>query len=211
MKSKLDLASWPRKDHFHFFKAFDEPFFGICVDVDCTPTYEEAKRKGESFFLHYLFKSLDAANAIPEFKYRINKEEVYIYDQVDASPTINRPDGTFGFSYIKYAPDFSIFKETAQEEIARVQSSKGLDPAVSGENVIHYSSVPWIKFKSISHARNFKYEDSCPKIAFGKMTRTKDKLYMPVSIHVHHALMDGIHVSRFLEEFQTRLTTREAF
>jgi chloramphenicol O-acetyltransferase type A len=28
---------------------------------------------------------------------------------------------------------------------------------------------------------------------------------MPVSVEVHHALVDGIHVGRFLERFQTLL------
>jgi chloramphenicol O-acetyltransferase len=28
---------------------------------------------------------------------------------------------------------------------------------------------------------------------------------MPVSVEVHHALMDGLHVSRFFDRFQTGL------
>jgi chloramphenicol O-acetyltransferase len=39
--------------------------------------------------------SLRAANAIPSFKYRIAGQDVIVYDQVNASPTINRKDGTF--------------------------------------------------------------------------------------------------------------------
>jgi chloramphenicol O-acetyltransferase type A len=75
-------------------------------------------------------------------------------------------------------------------------------PAVSGENVIHYSSLPWINFKSISHARSFSFKDSSPKISFGKMTIQQDKKIMPVSVHVHHALMDGYQVSQFIDLFQ---------
>jgi chloramphenicol O-acetyltransferase len=32
---------------------------------------------------------------------------------------------------------------------------------------------------------------------------------MPVSIEVHHALLDGIHVARFLEYFQNALREAE--
>jgi len=101
-----------------------------------------------------------------------------------------------------YKADFNLFTETAATEIERVKSSTGLIPAISGENVIHYSSLPWINFTSISHARAFRFKDSCPKISFGKMLEQNGRLQMPVSIHVHHALMDGFHVGQFINLFQ---------
>ena len=202
MKYKLDIESWPRKDHFNFFSKFEEPFFGVCVQVDCKNAYEIAKQKEQSFFLKYLHASLVAANQIEPFKYRIIEDEVWVFDQVNASPTINRPDGTFGFAYMDYFEDFEEFSQSAQKEIERVQNSSGLVPAGSGQNVIHYSSIPWINFTSISHARSFSFKDSCPKISFGKLSENK---MMPVSIHVHHALLDGFHVGQFIEAFQNQL------
>lgn len=202
MKKELDIENWERKDHFNFFKNFEEPFFGVIVDLDCTSAYKYCKENELSFFLYYLHKSLKAANKIEPFKYRIIDEKVMMFDKVNASPTINRPNGTFGFAYIDYLEDFSQFKKSAEKEIDRIQNSSGLVPAVSGENVIHYSSIPWIKFTSISHARSFSFKDSCPKISFGKMTENNGRRAMPVSIHVHHALMDGFHVGKYIEEFQ---------
>ena len=207
MKQLLDLNTWARKDHFHFFGRFEEPFFGVCVDIDCTATYEQAKATGSSFFLLYLHKSLAAANEIVPFRYRITDGEVWIYDQVHASPTINRPDGTFGFAYMDYYEDFSEFEVHSKTETERVRNSSGLVPAISGENVIHYSSLPWINFTAVSHARSFSFKDSCPKISFGKMREEGDRKFMPVSVHVHHALMDGYHVGQFLENFQQRMST----
>lgn len=205
MKRVLNINEWNRKDHYLFFKQFEEPFFGVCVNVDCTKAYAKAKEEGLSFFLYYLYQSLAAANAVEPFRYRINGEEVLVYDEVHASPTINRPDGTIGFSYMNYHSDFKTFLQYAREETERVRSGTGLVPAVSGENVIHYSSIPWLAFTSLSHARSYSFKDSCPKISFGKMTEHEGKRTMPVSIHVHHALMDGYHVGEFVEEFQKRL------
>jgi chloramphenicol O-acetyltransferase type A len=164
--------------------------------------YAAAKEKGVSFFLYYLHKALGAANSVEAFRYRIGGNEVFLYEKVNASPTINRPDGTFGFSYIDYHSDFNDFETEAQKEIERVQNSKGLVPAVSGENVIHFSSIPWINFTSLSHARSFSFNDCIPKVSFGKMTEANGIKTMPVSIHVHHALMDGYHVGQFVEAFQ---------
>lgn len=208
MKQILDLNTWARKDHFHFFNQFDEPFFGVCVQIDCTNAYAEAKNQGYSFFLYYLYQSLLAANRIPAFRYRIEEDLVWVHDQVHASPTINRPDGSFGFAYIDFKEDFQEFLTSAEMEITNVQQSTGLFPSASGDCVIHYSALPWLDFTSMSHARHFAFKDSSPKISFGKMTVSAGRRSMPVSIHVHHALMDGYHVGQYVELFQQLMNSK---
>lgn len=207
MKQLLDLNTWERKDHYQFFKQFDEPFFGVCVQVDVSQAYQVAKAQGISFFLYYVYQSLAAANSVEPFRYRINGDEVWVYDQIHASPTINRPNGTFGFAYFDYSTDFQQFLAQAEGEINKVQNSTGLVPALSGENVIHYSSIPWINFTGLSHARAYSFPDSCPKISFGKMTVEAGRRLMPMSVHVHHALMDGFHVAQYIDRFQELLNT----
>jgi chloramphenicol O-acetyltransferase type A len=202
MKTKLNIETWNRKSQFDFFKQFEEPFFGVTVTVDCTIGYDNAKTINASFFLYYLHKSLMAANNTEAFKYRIEDNDVIVYDKVNASPTINRPDGTFGFSYMDYYESFDAFAAAAKKEIENVQQTVGLIPASSSENVIHYSSIPWINFTSLSHARQFSTNDSIPKISFGKMITENGKRTMPVSIHVHHALMDGYDVAKYIDLFQ---------
>lgn len=207
MKEKIDINTWIRKDHFNFFSAFEEPFFGVTVEVDCTASYKQAKEMGVSFFLLYLHKSLLAANKIEPFKYRIIDAEVWKFDEVHASATINRGNGTFGFSYMDFYEDFNNFNVHAKTEIEKVENSTGLIPASSGENVIHYSALPWLNFKSLSHARNYSFNDSCPKISFGQVRDKGKRKIMSVSIHVNHALMDGFHVSQFVNAYQELLNT----
>jgi chloramphenicol O-acetyltransferase type A len=202
MNKKLDIERWERKEHFHFFKDFEEPFFGMTVDIDCTQAYMRCKEQGWSFFLYYLHKTLLAANATEPFRYRIDNGEVLIFNHVHASATIARPNETFGFSFIQFEQDQGLFTHAALEEIERVRNSQGLVPGSTKANVIHFSSVPWVKFTSLSHARKFSRQDSCPKIAIGKVTERNGRKEMPVSIHVHHALMDGYHVGQFVEAFQ---------
>ena len=205
MKKLIDIESWNRKEHFNFFLKFSEPFFGVTVRVDCTKAYTKAKEKQVSFFLYYLYRALKTANKIDNFKYRIIDSQAYEFETISASPTIDRPNGTFGFAYMDYNENEEIFHQKALEEIKKVQNTNSLLPAVSSENVIHFSAIPWIDFTSISHARSFSHPDSCPKIWFGKMTETNGIKSMPISIHVHHALMDGYHVGQFIDQFQQLL------
>lgn len=204
MKRKLDLNTWPRKEHFEFFSKFEEPFFGIVANIDCTKAYETSKKNGVSFFLFYLHKTLSAVNAVENFRYRIENDEIFIYDKIDASATLTRDDNTFGFSLIPFSSDFETFKESALQEIERVRNTTGLfTRSFEADNLIHFSAIPWIDFTSLSHARSFTFPDSCPKISIGKMTIAEDgKRTMAVSVHVHHGLMDGFHVGEFFTKFQ---------
>lgn len=208
MREKIDINNWLRKDHFNFFNTFEEPFFGVTLDFDCTATYQEAKDLGVSFFLLYLHKSLLAANQIENFKYRIIEGEVWKYDEVNASATINRGNGTFGFGYMDFYQDFLEFRKYALLEIEKVENTTGLIPASSGENVIHYSALPWLNFTSLSHARNYSYKDSCPKISFGKVSEDNGRKIMSISIHANHALVDGFHIAQFADAYQELLNKK---
>jgi chloramphenicol O-acetyltransferase type A len=204
MKTRLDIENWNRKEHFLFFKQFEEPFFGLTVEIDCTKAYGTAKQLESSFFVYYLHKTIVAVNAIEPFRCRIIDDAIYIYDTIDVSATIMRADNTFGFSLILYSPDFDVFAANALSEIERIQNTTGLfTREFAIDNLIHFSAVPWVDFTSLSHARSFTFPDSCPKISFGKMKIAADgKRTMPMSIHAHHGLMDGFHVGQFIDCFQ---------
>ncbi len=204
-KIKLDVDAWARRDHFKFFNQFEEPFYGVCVHVDCTNAYKAAKQIGVSFYMYYLHKTLVATNNTEAFRYRIeNTEDVVVYSRIDGGSTIGRPNGTFGFAYFEYYPEFGEFLKNALPEAESVKNATDLvrSPA---ENVIRVSPLPWIDFTSLSHARMFSFKDSCPKISFGKMTEKNGRKSMPVSIHVHHALVDGLHVGQFIDCLQQLL------
>jgi chloramphenicol O-acetyltransferase type A len=31
---KLNLETWPRREHFEFFRTYDYPHFGMCANVE---------------------------------------------------------------------------------------------------------------------------------------------------------------------------------
>jgi chloramphenicol O-acetyltransferase type A len=115
-----------------------------------------------------------------------------------------RDDSSFGFSLIEYSPGFTVFSANTFEEIKRIKNTPGLfTREFTSENVIHFSAIPWVNFTSLSHARSFTFPDSCPKISFGKMMVDETgKRTMSMSVHVHHGLMDGLHVGQFVDCFQ---------
>ena len=208
MQHEIELSTWKRREHYEVFKDFDEPLFGITVRVECSYAYTKSKEMGYPFSLYYLYLSLKAVNEIEEFRYRIEGDKVFCYDRVDAGPTIFREDETYGCGYMRYYEDQNEFIIHGKLEVERVKAEHGLKFPTSGENIIHYSTLPWADFTSISHARRLDIGRSIPKITFGKVTREGDNMWMPVDVHANHAVMDGFHVSKFIERFQELLNQR---
>ncbi|QCK15431.1 chloramphenicol acetyltransferase [Mangrovivirga cuniculi] len=208
-RSELDISTWNRREHFNFFNSFEEPYFGFTTDIDCTGSYNLCKSKDWSFSLYYMHCILKVANSIDAFKLRILDNRVYKYEVLSLSSTVLRDDKTFGFTSLKYYPDFEDFFINAQKEMNVVKKSSGLDTERAGPEAIHFSSIPWIKFSSISHARSFKYKDSCPKLSVGKLTNENGKYTIPVSAHANHALVDGYDVGKFFTKLE-KLLNNEA-
>ena len=156
-----------------------------------------------SFFAASLWCSLAAANEVEEFRYRIRGPEVVVHPLIHGGSTVLLPDGTFRFAYYDYSSGLGGFIEHVRQVTERVRSESGpLDPQDDRDDLIHYSVIPWVPFTSFSHARRWGTEDAVPKIVFGKHREVGGRRYMPVSVEVHHALVDGLHVGRFYEAFQ---------
>ncbi len=206
MKTEINLDTWKRKSHFEFFMTMDEPFYGLTVEVDVTKAYKKAKELNTSFFIYYLYATLKTMNQLPAFKLRIDNGKVFQHDRIDASSTILKENETFGFSHIIYHNDIEIFKKSVQKEINRVQQTNTLLTKDDyGDNIIHFSAIPWVNFTALTHARSFKYTDSSPKVSIGKMIDKKGKKFFNVALFAHHGLVDGIDMGRFFDLFQAIL------
>ena len=78
MKRVINLDNWNRKEHFKFFSALDDPFWGITTTVDFTSVYQQSKNMEVSFFLYSVYFLLKCINATTAFKLRIENGEVRI-------------------------------------------------------------------------------------------------------------------------------------
>lgn len=201
-RTKINIRTWNRREIYKFFRDYEEPYYGITMNLDCSEAFRFAGERKISFFLYYLYLTLKAVNQTEAMKYRIEGEDLYLYDVINGSATIDRDDGTFGFSYVPYFEDLDLFVEKATEEVAEVRTSHHLIRTEIGENIIHFSALPWIHFTHVSHPRRFSRRDSIPKITIGKYQLSGSKKMIPVSVHVNHAVADGLHVGQFFQTLQ---------
>lgn len=204
----LDLASWNRRQHFDLFRGFENPFFSVCVDVDATALWETCKGAGSpSFYIATLFRSLRAANETEAFRRRIRGDRIWVHHSVRASATVLRADQTFGFAIIPPAATFADFHRDGVEEMRRAKIPRPLEiPRPGEDDLVYHSSLPWMRFTAFTNALNGG-KDSVPRIVFGKCEQRNGRWLLPIAVEVHHALVDGLDVARYLERFETGLST----
>jgi chloramphenicol O-acetyltransferase type A len=205
---QIDLDTWERSALFHLFNAFDEPYHGVCVRVDCTESFRFAKHSRISVFLTLVHRALVAAHQVENFMTRIVDGAVWRYATIHGGSAVGRSNGTIGFGHYPYQPELVPFVREASVEVERVKGRNDLERH-AGQDLIRFSVLPWLDFTSVSHARKFSAQDSAPQITFGKITEKEGRLTMPVSIHAHHALVDGQHVAQFVAQFERFLAAPE--
>ncbi|HEY8205376.1 MAG TPA: CatA-like O-acetyltransferase [Pyrinomonadaceae bacterium] len=212
MHHYLDLDSWPRRSLFEFYRNFDKPYFNVCTRLDVTNLLAAlSSRKGISVTLTYHYFALRTANEIEPFRYRLRQGRVVVHDVVHGGTTILLPDESFGLAYFEYERDFAKFHEAASRAVTQaLEADGGLKLEDTDDDRLHFTTLPWVSFTSFSHARNWRREESATKIAFGKFAEENGRTWLPISVEVHHALMDGLHVGRFLSQMQEALLKPEA-
>jgi chloramphenicol O-acetyltransferase type A len=193
---------WEREEHYHFFSSLLQPHFNVHTEIDITDLYQYTKREGLSIFLAYLHAATAGIRKTENFLLRFEKKEVVKYEAVDISTTVLKDNKTVSFVHLPHHPDLHIFSREAAAIIADVKKSNKLFSGYNGPDLVHATTLPWFKFKGMEHAHDNDPGDAIPKLAFGQIEKKETQVILPVSIRVHHALVDGYHIHLFLQHMQ---------
>jgi chloramphenicol O-acetyltransferase type A len=170
------------------------------------------EREDVSVSMAYHYFALRVANEVEPFRYRLRDGKVLVHDVIHGGTTVFLPNEAFTLAYFDYLEDFEKCVSDAGRAIEAARTGDGaFRPRNEDDGRIHFTVLPWISFTSFSHARNWRAEDSIPKIAFGKFVRENQQILLPISVEVHHALMDGFTVGRFLSRLEEMLSDPEAY
>lgn len=216
MKQIIDIETWERKENFNFFRRFQNPQLSITSEVECGGAKKRAKEAHQSFFLHYLYAVLRAANEIPELRYRIDPEgRVVLYDQIDIlSPIKIKENGKFFTIRFPYHEDFETFYQEARKIIDSIPENGDPYAAENGEvangdyGLILLSATPDLYFTSITGTQEKQGGNNYPLLNAGKAIIKKGKLVMPIAMTIHHGFVDGHHLSLFYRKVEELLKSK---
>jgi len=232
---EVDVATWNRKPAFDFFANSPQPAWGVTVRLQVTNAKKLCQQHGWSYFHASLFLLQLTANQYEPIRYRIRtkarqsdddndttqqqQQKVVVMDKIHIDSTVLRRDGeTFGFVLFPASHSFATFRQTATQAIDAFHQSQGLED-MAGEDTMYGTVLPWIDFTSFEHAMpgpKISVNHSIPRFVFGKVvadsnsnTGQSPSYSQAFCLHVHHGLMDGLHMGRFLELYQTNLDNAE--
>ena len=202
---EVDLEAWPRRTTYEFFRNYTDPFFNFSANVEVTKLRRFCRENTLSYSIAALFFAQQAANSIREFRFRWLGEKLVEFESIEATQTILNDDETFSFCYFESRPTVFEYVEAGRASREKYLKLKTYDVETDRIDMIYYSVIPWVSFTSFKHATSGDHRQTVPRIVFGKVFADGNRELMPLSVEAHHAMMDGIHVGRFFERFQSAI------
>jgi len=195
-----------RQKHFDFFNQMNHPHFNVTIELEVKKFVVFLNDAKIKFTPAMVFAISQAANKVKEFKWRIRNKEVVEHKWVNPSYAIyTEASSVFSFCTVGFKPNLNEFIKDALEVEIKMQQNPSFEDEPDRDDYLFMSSIPWFHFTAIQHAMQYHPCDSVPRFTFGKYIEKQNKLMMPLSIQVHHALVNGKEVANFIELIQAYL------
>lgn len=176
------------------------------MNIDITNFLDKIKKSKLSFYYSMIFASMQAANEIPQLRYRIRGDQVVLHDKIHPSFTELSPGSElFKLVTVNLLDTLEEFVVAAEKMSANQTRYFPLEELAGRDDLAYITCIPWISFTHLSHTFNLRKEDAVPRISWGKYFMEGDKVLLPFSVQVHHALVDGIHVGKYIDKLQEYL------
>lgn len=198
---KIDRATWDREEYFQHYFSHVPCTYSMTVKLDIT-TLKNRQQKLYPSMLYYL---TTVVNLHPEFRTALNEQgEVGIYREMIPSYTVFHKDSeTFSELWTEYTADYEAFCKAYKADMQRYGAQKGLiGKPDAPENIFTVSMIPWTTFDGFNLNLQRGYDYLIPIFTMGKYYHENGRTLLPLAIQVHHAVCDGFHVCRFINELQ---------
>ncbi|MGL4229620.1 MAG: type A chloramphenicol O-acetyltransferase [Tannerellaceae bacterium] len=203
----IDKSSWKRTPYFEYYFNNVRCSYSMTVDLDITGLKSRAELIGYKIYPLLIYALTTIVNRHEEFRTDIDNEgNVGIWESMNPSYTIfNKQTETFSNIWSNFETDITSFIYNYNQDITLYGNCASPSPKPEAPmNLFPISSIPWTTFSSFN--LNI-FEDGSyllPIFTFGKSYTdpTTSKLIIPLSAQVHHAVCDGFHLSRFINELQ---------
>lgn len=201
----IELEHWERKQHFEHYVNNVPCGFSITANIDITAVLTSVKAKSLKFYPAFLHMVSAVVNAHREFRTCYNEDkELGYWVSMNPSYTIFHQDTeTFSNIWTQYSDDFGVFYRNVQADMELYADNKDFQPKPDcPPNSFPVSSIPWSSFTGFNLNIYNNNDFFLPIVTGGKYFEQNNTVQLPVSLQVHHAVVDGYHASRFMNELQ---------
>lgn len=197
----INKEDWNRKEYFEHYFSEIPCTYSMTVKLDIT----KIKNSNQKLYPSMLYFITKVVNKHSEFRtaFDINGQ-LGIFDEMIPCYTIFHKDTeTFSNIWTDYDDDYNTFSKSYEKDMKMFSSVKGMigKPDIPDNN-FPVSMIPWRTFEGFNLNLQKGYNYLLPIFTIGKYYKENDTYMVPLAIQVHHAVCDGFHVSRFINELQ---------
>lgn len=200
----VDLEKWSRGKLFQTY--IDDMRIVMCmtVEIDVSPLLDFVRRRNLKFYPTMIWIVGKAVNSREEFRYGWKDGKLGLWDFV--SPYYAHfyaEDEACAKLVTEYSDDLFDFHARFLEDRERFETLRGFDFKAIPPNTFDVSCLPWIRYKSFDLHVFDEGKYLAPVVTWGKYEREGEKVKMPLTMQIHHAVADGFHLCRFFGDVQT--------
>ncbi len=199
----INRDTWERKEYFEHYISAVPCTYSLTTKLDIT----NVREKGLKLYPVMLYCLTTVVNQHEPFRMALNdRNELILYAKMDPCYTVFHQDTkTFSNIWTSYASDYEAFYRRYEKDMECYGNIERFmaKPNVP-ENSFTVSMIPWTTFDGFNiNVANYKY--LVPIFTIGKYFDKNGRFYLPLSVQVHHAVCDGYHVCRFIDDLQSQI------
>jgi chloramphenicol O-acetyltransferase type A len=199
----VEFTSPHQRRHFEFFHSMNHPHFSLCGNVEIGGWLDMARERRLKITPAIVHLLARVANEIPELRQRIRDGHVIEHDTVHPTFSVATDVAdAFSFCHVEFTLDLEEFVRQTVVRMEEMRTHPVFEDEPGRDDYLFMSPLPWVSFTSIQHAMRYHPHDSVPRISWGKFFENDRRTMMPLSLQVHHALVDGVHAGRFFQRVE---------
>lgn len=201
----IDRGTWKRTRYFeHYFNKI-RCTYSITVDIDISDVIAFKEKKHTKLYPLLVYAVAKAVNGHEEFRTVIDdRGELGIWESVSPCYTVfHEEDRSFSNIWTEWDDDLQGFLVAFGRDMEVYGQNSGIDAKPgTPPNTFPISSLPWETFTGFN--LNIFADGSylLPIFTFGKYFHKDGRCLIPLAVQVHHAVCDGFHVSRLIEDIR---------
>ena len=197
---KININTWAREEHFKHFFSNIPCTYSITVKLDIT----KIRKQKIKLYPAMLYCLTTIVNRHAEFRTSFENDELGVYsDMIPCYTIFHKDTETFSNLWTAYSPNFAKFLAEYENDILRcVKQREMLAKPNLPSNNFCVSMIPWTTFEGFNLNLQKGYDYLKPIFTMGKFYEENGHTLIPLAIQAHHAVCDGFHVARFVNELQ---------
>ena len=201
----IDRDRWSRTPYFEHYLNRVRCTYSMTADIDITRLRTELKHRGIKLYPALIYMITTVVNRHREFRTCFDSEgRLGFWDRMSPSFTIfHEETKTFSSIWTPYSEEFIAFYDRYLQQTETYKNAKLLFPDPNEPpNTFPISSIPWVSFTGFNLNVYDEGTYLLPIFTMGKYDKRENRILLPLSAQLHHAVCDGYHAGLLFHELQ---------